>query len=95
MVDNGTGYREEIEPLIERIVLICKQTGKGFYCSCESKPSVYADTYINVRKDRVDKLVLHQLVSESADIDDLIIRLIDLVEQNQLPSLFLKTLGIG
>lgn len=93
-IDKAKVYKEDIEPLIERISLICKQEKIPMFLSCSDGASKNMVTGINIDYNSMNTLHLHKLLSESATIDDFFSKLISLSEQFGHNSSLLCAIGI-
>lgn len=87
-------YKEDIEPLITRISLICKQEKIPLFLSCSDGKSKNMVTGINVDYGSINTLHLHKILSESASLDDFFSKVISLAEQHGHNSSLLTAIGV-
>lgn len=92
--NNDEIYAQDIEPLIERISLICKQENIPLFLSCSGAEKKTLVTGININEDSLNTLNLHKQLSESKSIDEFLSRLVALSEKFGHNSSLLSLMGI-
>lgn len=65
-------YIDDVHPLVERITLICKQSGMPMFMTFQDGSDSFRTSCINQENSQFEKLKLHMLVNETWSIDQLL-----------------------
>jgi len=87
-------YIDDVHPLVERITLICKQSGMPMFMTFQDGSDSFRTSCINQENSQFEKLKLHMLVNETWSIDQLLSIIIEDAKKNGHDSLYLKAMGI-
>lgn len=87
-------YINDIHPLVERITLICKQSGMPMFMTFQDGENSFRTSCINQEKSQFEKIRLHMTVNETWSIDQLLSMIIEDAKKNGHDSLYLKAMGI-
>lgn len=87
-------YVNDIHPLVERITLICKQSGMPMFMTFQDGSDSFRTSCVNQENSIFEKLKLHMIVNESWSLDQFLAIVIEDAKKNGHDSLYLSAIGI-
>lgn len=87
-------YNTDIHPLVERITLICKQSGMPMFMTFQDGSDSFRTSCINKDNSAFEKFKLHMMVNDTWSLDELISAIIEDAKKHGHNSLYLRAMGI-
>jgi hypothetical protein len=87
-------YIDDIHPLVERISLICKQSGMPMFMTFQDSPDGFRTSCLNAENDTFKKVQMHYWLHETWGLDEFMNKIIHDARINGHQSLYLKAMGI-
>jgi hypothetical protein len=87
-------YKNEIHPLVERIVLLCKQTNMPCFLTFQDGIDGFRTTSVNEHYSDFEKMKYYRWINGAWSLDDFFKQVISDAKENGHDSLYLKAMGV-
>ncbi|MEZ9708777.1 hypothetical protein AB4254_08900 [Vibrio breoganii] len=94
MTKNRDVYNNDIFPLLQRIALVCKQEDVSFFAACQTDLAFQVWAVNQPGENVLSKLALLQMVSETDNLDDLLVEIMECAREHGHNSKVLRAIGI-